>query len=258
MTRTRPCSTPTPWGTPSTAPTVGSSPGSRATRRCAHRPAPSPPPGRPSSPRSRTPRASPGACGTGCGPARPSTRSPRCWARSDGVRMQGMTTSPLAVEKDPAALGFDATRLDRIDDHFRRYVDDGRLAGWQVVVTRRGEVVHSSEAGQRDEEAGLPVEPDTRWRIYSMTKPITSVAAMILWERGELELTDPINRWLPAFAEPRVYLRGSATAPLTMPSPEPIRVWHLLSHTAGLTYGFHHAHPIDEMYRTAGFEWGVP
>jgi CubicO group peptidase (beta-lactamase class C family) len=172
--------------------------------------------------------------------------------------MRGMTTSPLAVEKDPAALGFDASRLARIDDHFRRYVDDGRLAGWQAVVTRGGEIVHSSEAGLRDEEAGLPVEPDTRWRIYSMTKPITSVAAMILWERGELELTDPISRWLPAFAEPRVYLRGAATAPLTIPSPEPIRVWHLLSHTAGLTYGFHHAHPIDEMYRAAGFEWGVP
>jgi CubicO group peptidase (beta-lactamase class C family) len=91
-----------------------------------------------------------------------------------------------------------------------------------------------------------------------MTKPITSVAALILWERGELELTDPISRWLPAFAEPRVYVRGSGVAPLTMPSPEPIRVWHLLTHTAGLTYGFHHAHPIDEMYRAAGFEWGVP
>ena len=73
-----------------------------------------------------------------------------------------MTTSSLAVEKDPAALGFDPPRLARIDDHFRRYVDDGRLAGWQAVVTRRGHVVHSSEAGLRDEEAGLPVEPDTR------------------------------------------------------------------------------------------------
>jgi CubicO group peptidase (beta-lactamase class C family) len=167
-------------------------------------------------------------------------------------------TSPLAVEKDPASLGFDPSRLQRIDDHFRRYVDDGRLAGWQVVVTRRGHVVHSSEAGRRDDEADLPVEPDTRWRIFSMTKPITSVAALMLWERGQLELTDPISRWLPEFTEPRVYLRGSATAPLTMPSPEPIRVWHLLTHTAGLTYGFHHAHPIDELYRAAGFEWGVP
>ena len=169
-----------------------------------------------------------------------------------------MTAASLVVEKDPAALGVDPARLRRIDDHFQRYVDDGRLAGWQAVVTRRGEVVHASEAGLRDEESGLPVEPDTRWRIFSMSKPITSVAAMILFERGLLELTDPIGRWLPAFAEPRVYVRGSAAAPLTMPSPEPIRVWHLLTHTAGLTYGFHHAHPIDEQYRAAGFEWGVP
>ena len=169
-----------------------------------------------------------------------------------------MTAAPLAVEKDPASLGFDPARLARIDTHFRRYVDDGRLAGWQAVVARDGHVVHSSEYGRRDDEADLPVEPDTRWRIYSMSKPITSVAAMILFERGQLELTDPISRWLPAFAEPRVYVKGSSAAPLTIPSPEPIRVWHLLTHTAGLTYGFHHAHAIDELYRARGFEWGVP
>ena len=104
-----------------------------------------------------------------------------------------MTAAPLAVEKDPASLGFDPARLARIDTHFRRYVDDGRLAGWQAVVARDGHVVHSSEYGRRDDEADLPVEPDTRWRIYSMSKPITSVAAMILFERGELELTDPIS-----------------------------------------------------------------
>ncbi|GLZ51005.1 serine hydrolase domain-containing protein [Actinomycetospora sp. NBRC 106378] len=179
---------------------------------------------------------------------------------STAANGSGPTTAPrpISVEADPADLGFDPARLARVDEHFRRYVDDGRLAGWQAVVARRGQVVHASEYGLRDEEAGLPVEADTRWRIYSMTKPITSVAALILWERGLLELTDPISRWLPAFAEPRVYVKGSSTAPLTIPSPEPIRVWHLLTHTAGLTYGFHHAHPVDELYRARGFEWGVP
>ncbi|HEX3783761.1 MAG TPA: serine hydrolase domain-containing protein [Pseudonocardiaceae bacterium] len=167
-------------------------------------------------------------------------------------------SAKLTVEVDPAEVGFDKARLARIDEHFARYVDDGRLAGWHVVVTRRGRVVHSALAGLRDAEAGLPTTEDTRWRIYSMSKPITSVAAMMLWERGLFELTDPISRWLPGFADARVYVKGSATKPLTVPTPEPIRVWHLLTHTAGLTYGFHHAHPVDEMYRAAGFEWGVP
>ena len=164
----------------------------------------------------------------------------------------------LTVDADPAEVGFDKARLARIDEHFSRYVDDGRLAGWHAVVTRHGKVVHSAVAGLRDAEAGAPATADTRWRIYSMSKPITTVAAMILWERGEIELDDPIHRWLPAFRDARVYVKGSSAAPLTVPTPEPIRVRHLMNHTAGLTYGFHHAHPVDEAYRNAGFEWGVP
>ncbi|GAA4733303.1 serine hydrolase domain-containing protein [Actinomycetospora chibensis] len=167
-------------------------------------------------------------------------------------------SSPLKIEADPEELGFDPARLNRIEEHFTRYVDDGRLAGWHAVVARDGKVVHSSSAGHRDAEAGLPVTDDTRWRIYSMSKPITSVAAMMLWERGLFELTDPISRWLPEFAEPRVYVKGSSGKPLLEAATEPIRVWHLLTHTAGLTYGFHHAHPVDELYRAAGFEWSAP
>ena len=163
----------------------------------------------------------------------------------------------LVVDTDPAELGFDADRLARIDRRMRRYVDDGLLPGWLVMVTRHGQIAHLSTYGQRDMEAGLPVEPDTRWRIFSMTKPITTVAAMMLYEAGEFELTDPISRWLPEFADMRVYRRGSAQAPATDPA-RPIRVWHLMTHTAGLTYGFHHAHAVDEMYRAAGFEWGQP
>jgi Beta-lactamase class C and other penicillin binding proteins len=118
--------------------------------------------------------------------------------------------------------------------------------------------VHVGSAGYRDVEAGLPVERDTRWRIYSMTKPITSVAAMMLYEEGAFELSDPIAKWLPEFAETRVYVAGSALKPVTQPQVEPIRVRHLLTHTSGLTYGFHHAHPVDAMYRAAGHEWGTP
>lgn len=164
----------------------------------------------------------------------------------------------LKIDAEPAEVGFDAARLSRIDTHFARYVDDGRLAGTTVAVARRDRVVHLSHYGLADVEAGRPVADDTLWRIYSMTKPITSVAALMLYERGLLELTDPVARHLPAFADLRVYRGGSAANPGTEPAVEPMRLWHLLTHTAGLTYGFHHAHPVDEMYRGRGFEFGAP
>ena len=153
----------------------------------------------------------------------------------------------LKVDTDAQEVGFDAGRLKRIDRHFARHIDEGELPGWLIVVTRRGRVAHLSMCGHADIEAGRPVEVDTLWRIFSMTKPVTSVAAMMLFEEGAFDLTDPIARWLPEFTQPQVYVKGSALNPLTGPAIEPIRVWHLLTHTSGLTYGFHHAHPIDAM-----------
>jgi CubicO group peptidase (beta-lactamase class C family) len=164
----------------------------------------------------------------------------------------------LKVDADPSEVGLDAARLRRLDGVLARYVDDGRLPGWTVAVTRRGRVAHLSHHGHADVESGRPVADDTIWRIYSMTKPITSVAAMMLYERGRLELTDPVSQYIPEFADLRVYVGGSAAAPGTRPASEPMRVWHLLTHTAGLTYGFHHAHAVDEMYRSAGYEFGGP
>jgi CubicO group peptidase (beta-lactamase class C family) len=162
----------------------------------------------------------------------------------------------VSIEREvaPEQAGFDARRLARLDAHFARYVDDGRLAGWQLAIARDGRVVHSSMHGHRDAEAGLPVEADTLWRLYSMTKPITSVAAMMLWEEGRFELTDPISDWLPEFADMRVYDKGSANQPFTVPAAEPIRVWHLLTHTSGLTYGFLHTSVVDALYRKAGYD----
>src|SRR3954471_7878285 len=164
----------------------------------------------------------------------------------------------LAPETDPAELGLDAGRLERIDRHFARYVDDGRLPGYLAVVARDGRVAHVASAGKRDLETGAPVEPGTLWRIYSMTKPITTVAAMLLWKEGAFELNDPVARFVPAFADARVYLRGSAQKPLTAALAEPMRIWHLMTHTSGLTYGFHHTHAVDEIYRANGFEWSSP
>ncbi|MBO0814128.1 MAG: beta-lactamase family protein [Actinobacteria bacterium] len=166
--------------------------------------------------------------------------------------------SGLKAEVDPAEVGLDAQRLQRIDRHFARYVDDGRLPGCLVAVSRLGRLAHVSCYGSRDLEAGLPVEPDTLWRIYSMTKPVTSVAAMILYEEGAFELSDPVSKFIPAFADVRVYAGGSDQRQVTVPATEPVRIWHLLTHTAGLTYGFIRVHPVDALYRAAGFEWSVP
>jgi CubicO group peptidase (beta-lactamase class C family) len=164
------------------------------------------------------------------------------------VHDRGMS-SVLSVDTDPADAGFDPDRLARINTQFDRYVDDGKLPGWSALVARGGQIVHLGMGGQRDVEAGLPVEVDTVFRIYSMTKPITSVAAMMLFEQGAFELTDPVARFIPSFADARVFAGGSDLKPTTIPATEPMRIWHLLTHTSGLTYGFHRAHPVDAMYR---------
>ncbi|MFZ4720393.1 MAG: serine hydrolase domain-containing protein [Ilumatobacteraceae bacterium] len=167
-------------------------------------------------------------------------------------------SSALTVRVEPESVGMSAERLDRIDRHFRTYVDDGRLPGWQIVVARRGEVVHHSCHGHRDIEAGLPVTDDTIWRIFSMTKPITAVLALQLWEEGAFELNDPVAKYIPAFKDTKVWRAGSVTNPVLDPQTETMKVWQLFAHTAGLTYGFMYNHPVDELYRRAGFEWGVP
>jgi CubicO group peptidase (beta-lactamase class C family) len=164
----------------------------------------------------------------------------------------------LNPEAEPAEVGLDPARLTRLDRLLRTYVDDGRLPGWLLTVSRHGKLAHVSAYGSRDIDAGLPVESDTLWRIYSMSKPITSVAAMILYEEGAFALTDPVSRFIPSFAGVRVYTGGSDLKPVTVPAIEPVRIWHLLTHTAGLTYGFHRAHPVDGQYRARGFEWGTP
>jgi len=96
------------------------------------------------------------------------------------------------------------------------------------------------------------VEPDTIWRIYSMTKPVTSVAMLLLVEQGLVSLTDPLARYIPGFASPRVYVAGPAFVPVTVPGRDPIRIWHVLTHTAGFTYPQMFQSPVDQAYREAG------
>ena len=159
---------------------------------------------------------------------------------------------------DPREVGLSPERLRRLDDHFRRYVDDGRLAGWLVAVARHGRVAHMSSYGSADAARTRDFTEDTVVRLYSMTKPLTSVAAMMLVERGQLALKDPVANFLPEFGESQVFTGGSAESPVLVPQERPMLIWHLLTHTAGLTYGFQQQDPVDEMYRAAGFEWGYP
>jgi len=166
--------------------------------------------------------------------------------------------APLAPETDPGEAGLDPRQLRRLDEHFEAYVTKGRLPGYVLVVTRGGRVAYLAAGGYRDVEAQLPMTVDTVFRIYSMTKPITSVVAMQCYEEGRLRLDDPVGKYIPAFESARVFVGGSSFRPVTVPATEPVRIWHLLTHTAGLTYGFHYAHTVDAMYRAAGFEWGYP
>jgi len=158
----------------------------------------------------------------------------------------------------PAEVGLDPSRLARIDAHFQRYVDDGRLNGWQLAIARHGRVAHTATYGHADAARSKPFADDTIVRLYSMTKPLTSVAAMMLVERGLLALKDPVARYIPAFGDSQVFTGGSADAPQLVPQDRPMLVWHLLTHTAGLTYGFQQQDEVDAMYRRAGFEWGYP
>ncbi|MFC9927879.1 serine hydrolase domain-containing protein [Streptomyces sp. NPDC127190] len=164
----------------------------------------------------------------------------------------------LRQEVDPGEAGLDPQALDRLDQHLARHVDEGRLPGYLLALARGGRVAHLTTYGQRDVAAGLPVQADTLWRIYSMTKPVTAVAVLLLVEEGRLGLDDPLEKHLPAFAAPRVYDGGEGAGMRTRPAAGPVLIRHLLTHTAGLTFGFYYKHPVDALYRESGLEYSVP
>ena len=166
--------------------------------------------------------------------------------------------SNLEIVQDSASLGLDPLRLDRIQTHFAKYVDEGKLPGFHITVSRAGQLAYSTKYGHADVENSKPIADDTIYRIYSMTKPICAVAAMILWEEGLFEMHDQVKWFIPSFANQKVFRSGTLTAPRYEPVTEPMEMWHLFTHTAGLTYGFVYSNPVDQMYRNAGFEWGVP
>lgn len=170
----------------------------------------------------------------------------------------GSIKPDIEPDVEPAEVGFDVQRLERIAAHLDRYVDDGRLPGVSVLVSRGGRIAYTHRYGERDCERSLPVTSDTIFRIYSMTKPIVSIAAMQLYEQGCFQLKDPISRWIPDFARARVFAGGNVMQYQTREPASEVTVHSLLTHTSGLTYDFHFANEVDALYRANGFNWGAP
>ena len=149
----------------------------------------------------------------------------------------------------PESAGMSKTALDRIEDHLKqRYIDAGRFPGTQLMIYRRGKVIHSAVQGFADLERKAPVKDDTIFRIYSMTKPITSVAFMMLVEEGRVALDEPVHKYIPEWKNLGVFQAGTGPF-LTKPPSRPMLIVDLLRHTSGLTYGFQQRSNVDAAYR---------
>jgi CubicO group peptidase (beta-lactamase class C family) len=148
----------------------------------------------------------------------------------------------------PQELGFSDARLQRIAPVMQAYIDQGKLAGTLIMVARNGQIAYINAQGMMDKEAKKPMREDTIFRIYSMTKPITAVAAMTLWEQGKFHMNDPISNYLPEFEKMKVYVSGAGEEMIVEDANQPIRVIDLFTHTAGFSYGFTGSE-VDNLYR---------
>lgn len=163
----------------------------------------------------------------------------------------------MQTDTRPEDVGLSTPRLARIAQWMRRWVDSGRLPGLLVAVVRDDRLAWFETCGHRDVATGRAVEPDTIYRIYSMTKPITTVAALMLYEEGCFQLDDPVATFIPAFADTKVFAGGDAESFATEHLVRPITVHDLMTHTSGLTYGFQHEHAVDALYRKRDIEFNA-
>lgn len=164
-----------------------------------------------------------------------------------------MTTAATLSGTSIAKLGFSSQRLERLHRQIESFVHEGKHAGISVLLLRKGQVADFFSVGLRDRQAGKPMQGDTIVRIYSLTKIITSVAAINLIEEGKLGLSTPIKEYLPEFNDMRILVGGNAQHRELIPAEVPINVHHLFTHTSGFTYG-DKEEPIDEIYQTAGLD----
>lgn len=160
----------------------------------------------------------------------------------------------ISIER-PEALGLCSQRLGRVSQWLQDQVASERLAGASVLIGRRGHAAYFEAVGWADEARRLPFTEDTIVRIYSMTKPVTSVAAMMLYEEGAFQLDDPLHAFLPEFKDISVWAGGDAPIERTVAAESPINVRQIMTHTAGLTYGFMQTNVIDAAYRELELEF---
>ncbi len=160
---------------------------------------------------------------------------------------------PLSLAAGPESsllrtwkLGFHSERLPRVSQLVQRYVDEQKHAGASYLIMRNGREVQQGQFGVMNVETARPIQPDTIFRIYSMSKVLTSVAALQLVERGQLNLTDPISKWIPELSAPKVYHADGLR-----PANQPITVRMLLNHTGGFTYDFFEGSPVHDRYKAA-------
>jgi CubicO group peptidase (beta-lactamase class C family) len=148
---------------------------------------------------------------------------------------------------DPEEAGFSSTRLQRIARVLQAAIDRGDMAGAVTLIARHGKIAHCEAVGLQDIASRTPMRPDTIFRIYSMTKPVTTVATLLLFEEGHFLLDDPVAWFLPEFAETKVFGRETATRTEVADLERPITIRHLLLHTSGLTYDFDPS-PVGKLY----------
>lgn len=161
-----------------------------------------------------------------------------------------MATTTLEIVK-AEDVGLSPVRLRRIDETMRRLVDQQRFAGVVTLVARHGRIAYFEATGLMDREAGRPMKRDAIFRIASMTKPITCVATMMLFEEGRFLLDDPIADFIPEFANTKVFERETSNGLELADLERPITIRHLLMHTSGISYGWSAAPPVTLMYQDA-------
>ena len=153
----------------------------------------------------------------------------------------------------PEDMGMSTARLERIKPVMQQWVDNGKIPGALTMIAREGRLVHFEKVGHQDIASGKPIEFDTIFRIYSMTKPITSVAVMMLYEEGLFQLNSPVSEFIPEFKDMKAYANhGDAI----VDTEREMTIKHLLTHTAGLIYGGEWDHPINQRYYEADFYGG--
>ena len=149
----------------------------------------------------------------------------------------------------PEKVGLSSERLERINAAVQGYVDENKAAGFVTMVARRGKVAHLESFGLMDIESGKAMQPDTIFRIYSMSKPITSAAVMILYEEGYFQLDDPVSKFIPEFKEMKVFVKKTEAGVEITDAKRQITIRNLLTHTSGLAYGLGKDTEVDVMYQ---------